>query len=173
MTAIALAESGGRTDVINVNKGGSVDHGVWQINDSNDYALAIGDWRDPGVNARMAYAVFKKQGYGAWSVFNHGTYAQYLSKATTGATNPVEPALSVPNPVQGLELLTNPHTYLRLAMFAGGCTLLTLGLFMMGWDVVPDSLKSSANAAVKTQARTAAKGNKVAETVVKTAAKGK
>lgn len=177
MTAIALAESGGITDNTNHNSDAhrSTDYGVWQINDYwNASILRSGDWRNPADNARMAKMVFDQQGYQAWSVFKSGKYSQYLSQATTGSRNPVTlPTSSIPNPVDGLQALANPHTYLRVAMFLGGTVLLGMGLLMMGIDAVPDSLKNAASDTVKTQARTAVRGNKAAQTVVKTATKGK
>lgn len=173
MTAIALAESGGITDNTNHNSDahGSTDYGVWQINDYwNASILRSGDWRNPADNARMAKMVYDQQGYKAWSVFKSGKYSQYLSQATTGAGNLVTlPVASIPNPVDGLQALTNPHTYLRVAMFLGGAVLLGMGLLMMGIDAVPDSLKNVATDAAKKSA----KGDKVAQTVVKTATKGK
>lgn len=178
MTAIALAESGGNTDVVHHNSDShsTTDYGVWQINDYwNPVIFRSGDWRNPADNARMAFAIYQEQGFRAWSVFKSGRYSEYLSQATTGAANPtpIDPTASIPNPVDGIKALTDPHTYLRVAMFIGGTVLLGMGLLMMGIDAVPDSLKNAASDTVKAQARTASRGNKVAQTVVKTATKGK
>lgn len=149
--AIALAESGGRTDVTHVNSDGSVDHGLWQINDVNARILASGNWRDPLDNARMAYAVYRQQGWRAWSVFKSGSYAKYLSEATTGAGTPTESSgLGAPGtgPFDDLaktaKFLTNPHTWLRLAMILTGGLLLLIGLTLLGWKNTPQTIKTAA-----------------------------
>lgn len=78
MTAIALAESGGDSDATNVNKNGSVDTGLWQINSIHGIG---GNLKDPRTNARAAKTVYDKQGYGAWVVFNNNTYQRHLGDA--------------------------------------------------------------------------------------------
>lgn len=78
MTAIALAESGGDTDATNTNKNGSVDTGLWQINSIHGIS---GNLKDARTNARAAKAVYDKQGFGAWVVFNKGTYRNKLTPA--------------------------------------------------------------------------------------------
>jgi hypothetical protein len=80
MTAIALAESGGKTDAVNRNTNGSTDTGLWQINSIHGYSSSA--LMDPRTNARAAKAVFDKQGYTAWVVFKSGAYMRYLGEAT-------------------------------------------------------------------------------------------
>lgn len=146
MTAIALGESGGRTDITHKNNDahGSTDYGLWQINDYwNADILRSGDWRNPADNARMARAVFEKQGYQAWSVYKQRTYAKHLAEAQTGSINPeILPTANtgIPNP----SILVNPRTWFRVAMFALGIQLILLALALMGWDAIPQSIKSTA-----------------------------
>lgn len=90
--AVALAESGGNPYAINVNVNHSVDHGLWQINDVNGDALAIGDWRDPATNARMARIVWNRQGWHGWATYDSGSYDKFMYRGTAAAA----PIVSVP-----------------------------------------------------------------------------
>lgn len=83
--AVCLAESGGKTDALGENKDGTQDHGLWQINTVNSDALAIGDWTDPAVNARMARIVFRRQGWHAWATYNDGIYSSYMPRGLRAA----------------------------------------------------------------------------------------
>lgn len=69
--AIAYAESSFDENATNrSNRNGSTDYGLWQINSVHDYPeLKDGSWKDPKVNAQLAYRVWKSQGWGAWSVY--------------------------------------------------------------------------------------------------------
>jgi hypothetical protein len=154
MTAIALAESGGRTDATNKNSDdyGSVDYGIWQINSHwNGDLLTLGDWRNPADNARMARAVFDRQGYKAWAVYNSKTYAGHLGEAqqASGKWLPPPVPFPVPKGAPNLGLLINPHTWLRVAMFIGGVTLMWWALLLMGWASLPAPVKSAAAKAAK------------------------
>ena len=92
--AVALAESGGDTDVIarstTGDNLGQRDHGLFQISGRWNGAKLVADpnWRDPVVNARLAKAVFdefvrmgKASGWMAWAVYNSGSYKTYLPDA--------------------------------------------------------------------------------------------
>ena len=64
MAAIAMAESGGRANIVN-SIGAS---GLWQI-----YGLPFpGNPLDPLTNARMAVSKYRSQGLGAWSAYTNG-----------------------------------------------------------------------------------------------------
>lgn len=83
-TAIAYYESGWDPGAHNPNAAtGDNSYGLWQINmlgamgparraqfgiSSNDQLY------DPATNARAAYAVYKQQGWNAWSVYRHGKH---------------------------------------------------------------------------------------------------
>jgi hypothetical protein len=82
--AVAFAESRFNTNAINRNnRDGSVDYGVWQINSVHNFPeVASGAWRDLKVNAQLAYRVYQRQGWNAWSVYrpsNPTGYAAYLA----------------------------------------------------------------------------------------------
>ena len=89
MGAIGAAESTGDPKAHNT-KGRDNSYGLWQINmlgrmgpsrrkqlgiDSNEQL------KDPKINARAAYMVYKQQGFGAWSVYKSGKYRQFLGTA--------------------------------------------------------------------------------------------
>lgn len=88
--AVALAESSGQLHATNTNSNGSVDHGLWQINTVNlgpggvaaPYAANI---FDPLANARAAVAVYKSQGWGAWSTYGGMRYKSFAFQAANAA----------------------------------------------------------------------------------------
>lgn len=107
-TAIAFGESGGNPRAVNHNtdKHRSTDFGLWQINDYwNPEILASGSWSNPADNARMAYAIFKAQGWGAWYAYKNGTYLVHMPRAkAAGSAVPVsstKPAPAAAEPVTG------------------------------------------------------------------------
>lgn len=147
MVAIAMGESGGQTEITHHNNDGSTDYGTWQINSVHSDILSIGDWRDPAINGRMAYMVYKQQGYQAWSVFNSKGYISHLSLAQSAsgqtATLPtVTPAGTTTTGGAASNLLANPHTYLRVGMFILGWMLVQLSLVFMGWGNLPGSAQT-------------------------------
>ena len=74
MVALAMAESGGATCAVGVNKDGSRDMGIWQINeywwsDALRRAGIVG-WRtDIVANMRAALFVREVQGWDAWATW--------------------------------------------------------------------------------------------------------
>lgn len=100
--AVALAESGGRTDATNHNTDGSTDFGLWQINTVHGSLLQTGSWSNPADNARMAYSVWKGSGWGAWTTHNTGAYLAFLPRGNkaAGTSVPVSTATAskVPSP---------------------------------------------------------------------------
>jgi hypothetical protein len=82
MAAIALAESSGRPAASHRNTNGTVDRGLWQINSVHGWGPSA---FDPRANAKQAVAVYRSQGARAWSAYNNGSYARYLSSAAANA----------------------------------------------------------------------------------------
>ena len=80
MLAIMYAESNCRPNLDNsgLNKNGSVDYGLFQINSVHGYSKE--DLMDPEFNIKVAYKIYKSQGLKAWSVYKSGKYLQYLNK---------------------------------------------------------------------------------------------
>ena len=93
MVAIALGESGGKTDAHNTpEKSGGTDdsYGLWQINmignlgpaRRKEFGISSNeDLKDPMTNARAALMVLNSQGLNAWSVYSQGIYKKYLPAA--------------------------------------------------------------------------------------------
>jgi hypothetical protein len=70
--AVCLAESDGYTKSINHNTDGSIDYGLWQINDTynKEYLDRYNnEWKDPIKNGRMAYDTFKDRGWRDWTSY--------------------------------------------------------------------------------------------------------
>jgi hypothetical protein len=84
MTAIGLAESGGRPDAINHNRNGTTDTGIWQINSVHGFSQS--SLLDPRTNARAAKTVHDKQGFGAWVTFKNGSYMNRMNPALDAAS---------------------------------------------------------------------------------------
>lgn len=81
--AICMAESGGiaHRDNAGLNRDGSVDYGLMQIN-SIHADMVAGDLerlRDPATNIKIAYSLSKGgQDWTPWSAYNNGKYLQWL-----------------------------------------------------------------------------------------------
>lgn len=72
----------GDTKLVDAEYGPSV--GLWQIRSLNAQRGTGGERdeianRDPVVNARHAYQIYKKQGWSAWTMHSNGTFKQYLA----------------------------------------------------------------------------------------------
>lgn len=139
--AVALAESGGRSDAVSPpNRNGTVDYGLWQVNSVHGYdpkSLLV-----PTQNATAAHAVYRAQGWKAWSVYNSGKYLIYMTRGRAAAGwaigvgdgpisgEGVDPGLSRLDVLQKqLSFFTDGRTYIRLAMFLAGLFLLIVGVF--------------------------------------------
>lgn len=69
MVAIARAESHFRTNAINVNRNGTKDCGIFQVNSIHGYDC---EWLfDVQNNLKAARAVFDKQGLNAWMTYRY------------------------------------------------------------------------------------------------------
>jgi hypothetical protein len=82
MAAIAMAESGGRSDAYN-SSGAS---GIWQILGAVNPADQ-GDLFNPIVNAREAVLKYKTQGLNAWVTYTSGAYKQYFNGSVPPSAN--------------------------------------------------------------------------------------
>jgi hypothetical protein len=91
MTAISLAESGGRTQAFNPNaQTGDRSYGLFQVNMHGGLGPArmkqFGlksekDLFNPETNVKAAKQILASQGLGAWSVYKGGQYKQFLPEA--------------------------------------------------------------------------------------------
>jgi len=71
MLQIAHCESSFSATAENMNRDGSVDFGLFQINERNwgGYNVTKTELSDPYNNARCAYQIWQRQGYGAWGCY--------------------------------------------------------------------------------------------------------
>ncbi len=81
--AICMAESRGDPNRNNkgLNKDGSVDYGLMQINDIHAYLVGgdVTKFYDPAINLRVAYQLYKERGnFTAWSAYNNRSYLSFL-----------------------------------------------------------------------------------------------
>lgn len=81
--AICMAESGGvaHKDNAGLNRDGSVDYGLMQIN--SIHADMVGgnleSLRDPATNIKIAYSLSHSgTNWTAWTTYNNGAYKQWL-----------------------------------------------------------------------------------------------
>ena len=76
MIAIAHAESGFNRFARNVNRNGSVDRGIFQLNSIHGFDE---EWLTVTENNLIAARkIYDKQGLQAWSAYNNGSYKKYL-----------------------------------------------------------------------------------------------
>jgi hypothetical protein len=100
MANLAQRESGGRPTINNrgTNKNGTVDWGLWQINDIWRKDPVVGPLFKSGAiltpegNARAAVHILKVQGPKAWATYQPGTDAKYLGGFQGGASSPASSA---------------------------------------------------------------------------------
>lgn len=92
--AVALGESGGRTDAHNT-LGRDDSYGLWQINlfgslgPDRREKYDLGSDREllnPTTNAEAAYGVFRERGdtFEPWGAYTNGSYRQFLDEARRG-----------------------------------------------------------------------------------------
>lgn len=77
--AVAMAESGLKTDATNNNTNGSTDYGLFQINSIHQSILSEGDKFDALDNSKMAYKIWKQAGgkWTPWVTYNTGAYKKH------------------------------------------------------------------------------------------------
>lgn len=77
LIAIAKAESGMNPNAINVNRNGTVDRGVFQIN-SIHKSLSNEDAFNFKKNIDFAIKMMQRQGFTPWVAYNTGAYKKFL-----------------------------------------------------------------------------------------------
>lgn len=85
--AIAMAESGGKVNATHKNADGSIDYGLWQINNkahpnyNTNQLITIASY-----NASAMFAISNGgTNWGPWTTFTDGMYKQFLSQASIAA----------------------------------------------------------------------------------------
>lgn len=144
-SAVALAESAGRTDAISPTG----DYGPWQINRrAHPELFQQFIWNDPtGLqNAKMAFSVYHAAGnsFSPWSTFKSGRYRLFLGQTGSansggvlagadaggllgGTATPASP-LDTSAITSFVDAASDPVFWTRVAMFVGGLVLLFVGL---------------------------------------------
>ncbi len=78
-TAIAISESHLNPKAIHINGNGSVDRGLWQINNRawSDFPA----WRayDVEKSAKMALHIYREQGWSGWATWNNGMAQEWIA----------------------------------------------------------------------------------------------
>lgn len=78
MLAIMRAESGcnPNSDNTGLNHNGTVDVGLLQIN--SVYGFSKNELTNPRHNIAIAYQIWRKQSYKAWSAYNNRSYLKFI-----------------------------------------------------------------------------------------------
>lgn len=115
-SAIGMAESSRNTDAINWVPC----VGFMQVNAKAHPQWTVEQLRDPAINARVAYAVYKSQGWKAWTTYTSGAYKKYMGAATAAAGSGGTVAALPGNPIQvGKDIGTGVKTLDQLNTLAG------------------------------------------------------
>ena len=81
-TALAFAESSGRTWITHLNHNGSTDAGLWQIN--SVHGLSVSSLLVPATNADAMMDVSSNgRHFSPWSTYNNGAYLEHMDEART------------------------------------------------------------------------------------------
>lgn len=148
--AVAMAESGGRSDATNAsNSNGSIDRGLFQINSIH----GANSTYDLATNVRYAIQLSKNgNDWSPWTVYKSGAYRKYLDNpnADVGSGGATNVGLDIPNPLDGIkdiadklgqvikagEWFANPHNIIRIIQVQAGLALCLAGLFILNSALV-------------------------------------
>lgn len=99
-TAVALAESSGRTKVIN-SLGCCV--GLWQINVKAHTQYKVSQMQDPQQNANAAWSISNEgRNWKPWDAFNNGSYLLYMPAAKSAVSTLQQKGAAIPDKPGGL-----------------------------------------------------------------------
>lgn len=151
--AIALAESGGRSDVLGPPTGSGRAVGIWQIMPLKGRP-STSQLKDPNVNAQQMYKISSGgSNWKPWSAYTNGTYLRFMSRANKAAGNPDSSGTGTAEQVglsgsisaitEFFDFISNPITWLRLGMIVAGAIL--VGLALMTASGLGDKAKALAN----------------------------
>lgn len=163
--AVALAESGGRTDV--VNRLGCV--GLWQVYQSV-HVKAHPTWttawlKNPRNNAQAAYVLSNGgRNWKPWETYTTGAYKLHWQEARQAIQDPTDIThdtripgnkgtpfedSSLGNIIGFGKFVTDAHNWARAGLFIAGSILLIIALFKMtGDNQLSGTTKAIASAAI-------------------------
>jgi hypothetical protein len=80
--AVALAESGGDPTQRNTNTDGSIDRGLWQINNKAHPDVTDAEADNPATAAKAAYKISQGgRSWRPWVAYTNGSYKRYANRA--------------------------------------------------------------------------------------------
>lgn len=139
--AVALAESGGNPEAYNTIGAGH--YGLWQISKLHQSLFKKYAWKRPSDNAKMAYEVWKSQGWSAWTTYTNNKYKMFSARAknavesfgaspidsATGNLKEQIPGYAALEDLQNLiDFSSDKTNWIRVGYFLGGVALLWFGL---------------------------------------------
>lgn len=137
--AIVYAESGGNTQAKHVNGDGSIDRGLWQINNKAHPDVTDQCAYDPVCSSKFAHQLFSGHGnsWQSWATFTGGSYQKFLPRAQSdfnawvnGLPGPnVQVGIAAP---PGLVGALGAATVAGSAGGSGGLGLPSFGTFFLG-----------------------------------------
>lgn len=137
--AIALAESGGRTDALNTaNRNGSWDAGLMQVNSIHGYSQSY--LFDPKNNVAASIKIYRAAGnrWTPWSTFNSGSFRRFLPRGNAVAGSAIPPAENTGVPKSTPRTLEDkPNTlvsgefWTKVGLFLMGGILIFMGLYRL------------------------------------------
>lgn len=157
--AVALAESGG--DPNNHNTTPPDDsYGLWQINmyqglgpsRRKEFGLASNDQLfDPATNARVAYGIYKRSGWTAWTTYTRGKYKDFLKDAEIGINGVTPDGKPSPPETQGNAIISAVNSFgetlFKTGADIGGIivalVLVVLGVVLLSHKQVGKVLKTA------------------------------
>lgn len=84
---IVLQESAGFTEATHENNDGSMDNGLWQINNKAHPNVTQAVAFDPAAATKVARALYKDQKFRPWAAYTTGAYMKHRDRATRGMVN--------------------------------------------------------------------------------------
>lgn len=160
--AIAMAESGGRSDAIANEPNGSISRGLFQINSVH----GLNSSTDVAINVRAAVQLYNsKHGFSDWTTYNTGAYRKFLAGAnpldyladsqssTEALFNPLDGLSSIADTlkkiVEGATWITDRHNVIRIAEVIIGGGLILVGIAILNFSLVKDVVGDIASVAAK------------------------
>lgn len=142
--AVALAESGGDPSSHN-GEGRDDSYGLWQINMIGSLGpdrrkrfnlKSNADLFDPATNARVAYSIWKSEGWSPWTTYTRGTYKKFLT-GDASADSDTQPASSEDAGLFGIGASINSFGESFTKGFASfGAVIVAVALLVLGVTIL-------------------------------------
>lgn len=152
-SAVAYAESGGNIYAQHINSDGSVDRGLFQIN--NRYHPEVSDScaYNPLCAAKATYSITNAgSDWSQWVTYTHGIYAQYIS-IFTDILNNGNISSNNTNTTQNTQSTTTGFTSNDITATARTVFIFIIAIFLIIygiWLIFGDQIKNTAKTTTKT-----------------------